>query len=168
VAVQLGLEAEQVMLPVDHVLLPEAQALPAIGVVRLPSGVTHFVVVWHRQERVVQLMDPAIGRRWATCPRFLRELYVHTMPIPADTWRAWAGTEEYLGALRRHMVQVGLSARLMTGLVEAALLDPKTLQRCLRCVLNHAATVLVIAHPLAHRRQVKVDRSTHDLFFPAP
>ena len=31
VAVQLGLEAEQVMLPVDHVLLPEAQALPAVG-----------------------------------------------------------------------------------------------------------------------------------------
>ena len=44
VAVQLGLEAEQVMLPVDHVLLPEAQALPAIAIVRLPSGVTHFVV----------------------------------------------------------------------------------------------------------------------------
>src|ERR687887_1371172 len=40
VAVQLGLEAEQVMLPVDHVLLPEAQVLPAIVVVRLPSGVT--------------------------------------------------------------------------------------------------------------------------------
>jgi ATP-binding cassette, subfamily B, bacterial len=28
-----------------------------------------------------------------------------------------------------------------------AALDPETLQRCLRCVLNHAATVLVIAHP---------------------
>src|SRR5919204_4333868 len=36
VAVQLGLEAEQVMLPVDHVLLPEAQALPALVVIRQP------------------------------------------------------------------------------------------------------------------------------------
>ena len=52
VAVQLGLEAEQVMLPVDHVLLPEAQALPAIAIVRLPSGVTHFVVAWRRHGRV--------------------------------------------------------------------------------------------------------------------
>jgi ABC-type bacteriocin/lantibiotic exporter with double-glycine peptidase domain len=67
VAVQLGLEAEQVMLPVDHVLLPEAQALPAIGVVQLPSGVTHFVVAWRGHGHVVQLMDPAIGRRWPTC-----------------------------------------------------------------------------------------------------
>ena len=37
VAVQLGLEAEQVMVPVDHLLLPEAQALPALVVVRLPA-----------------------------------------------------------------------------------------------------------------------------------
>lgn len=38
IAVQLGLQAEQVMLPVDHLLLPEAKALPAVVVVRLPSG----------------------------------------------------------------------------------------------------------------------------------
>src|ERR671932_2127011 len=34
-AVQLGLAAEQVIVPVDHLLLPEATALPAIVVVRL-------------------------------------------------------------------------------------------------------------------------------------
>src|ERR1041384_3449131 len=44
VAVQLGLEAEQVMLPVDHLLLPEAQALPAILVVRQVNDLTHFVI----------------------------------------------------------------------------------------------------------------------------
>jgi ABC-type bacteriocin/lantibiotic exporter with double-glycine peptidase domain len=123
VAVQLGLEAEQVMLPVDHVLLPEAQALPALVIVRLPSGATHFVVAWRRHGGVVQLMDPATGRRWPTGPRFLRELYVHTMPFPAAAWRAWAGEEACLGALRRRMAQVGLSGRAMTGLVEAALTD---------------------------------------------
>jgi ABC-type bacteriocin/lantibiotic exporter with double-glycine peptidase domain len=124
VAVQLGLEAEQAMLPVDHVLLPEAQALPALVVVRLPSGVTHFVVVWRRHGHVVQLMDPATGRRWPSCQRFLHELYVHTMPFPAAAWREWAGSEQCLGALHRRLAQVGLSSRLMTGLVEAALLDP--------------------------------------------
>ena len=93
-------------------------------VVRLPSGVTHFVVVWRRHGRVVQLMDPGTGRRWPTCQRFLHELYVHTMPFPAAAWREWAGSEECLGALRRRLAQVGLSGRPMTGLVEAALLDP--------------------------------------------
>ena len=67
VAGQLGLEAEQIMLPVDHVLLPEAQALPALVVVRHPNGVTHFVVAWRRHGPVVQVMDPATGRRWSTC-----------------------------------------------------------------------------------------------------
>src|SRR5215475_7805282 len=61
VAVQLGLEAEQVMLPDDHLLLPESEALPAIVVVRQPNGSTHFVVIWRRHGRFVQVMDPATG-----------------------------------------------------------------------------------------------------------
>ncbi len=39
-AIQLGLNAEQVMLPVDHVLLEETHALPAMIVTRLPNGLT--------------------------------------------------------------------------------------------------------------------------------
>src|SRR5438552_19169005 len=35
---QLGLDAEQVMLPLDHVFLPEANALPAIIVTLTPGG----------------------------------------------------------------------------------------------------------------------------------
>ena len=42
VAQRLGLEAEQVMLPVEHLLLPEAEALPAILVVSHdPAVVAH-------------------------------------------------------------------------------------------------------------------------------
>nr|MDQ3625189.1 cysteine peptidase family C39 domain-containing protein [Verrucomicrobiota bacterium] len=59
IAGQLGLEAEQVMMPVDHLFLPEARALPAIVVVRQPNGSAHFVVAWRRHGRFVQLMDPA-------------------------------------------------------------------------------------------------------------
>jgi ATP-binding cassette subfamily B protein len=65
-ASRLGLEAEQVMLPVDYLLLPEAQALPAILVVMLPNGMTHFLVVWGRIGNFLQVMDPATGRRWPT------------------------------------------------------------------------------------------------------
>src|SRR6266404_1157075 len=59
VAQMLGLDAEQIMLPADHVALPGADALPAIVVVRLPTGLTHFVVLWRRHGRWVQVMDPA-------------------------------------------------------------------------------------------------------------
>ncbi|HEU4386653.1 MAG TPA: cysteine peptidase family C39 domain-containing protein, partial [Blastocatellia bacterium] len=36
VAVELGVDAEQVMIPAEHVLIPEASPLPAIVVVSLP------------------------------------------------------------------------------------------------------------------------------------
>src|SRR5947209_14074482 len=83
VAVQLGLQAEQVMLPADHLLMAESDALPAIVVVTLPNGVTHFLVAWRRFGRFVEVMDPATGRRWPTCERFLGEIYVHEARVPA-------------------------------------------------------------------------------------
>src|SRR5205809_577138 len=88
---QLGLEAEQIMLPLDHLLLAESQALPAIVVVRQPNGLTHFLVVWSRHGPLVQVMDPATGRRWMAGARFLEDVYVHQFPIAATAWREWAG-----------------------------------------------------------------------------
>jgi predicted double-glycine peptidase len=120
VAVQLGLQAEQVMLPLDYLLTPEAKALPALVVVRLPGGATHFVVLWRRHGRFVQIMDPATGRRWLTVRRFLSEVYVHSMDIPAATWREWAGSESNLAVLRRRMKRLGVASALL----DRALSDP--------------------------------------------
>ena len=55
IAQALNLHAEQVMIPVDHVLLDEAAALPAIAVARTPSGGAHFMVVWRRHGPWVQV-----------------------------------------------------------------------------------------------------------------
>jgi ATP-binding cassette subfamily B protein len=123
VAVQLGLEAELLMVPADHLLLLETRALPAMVVVRLPNGVTHFVVVWRRHGRFVQVMDPATGRRWITCERFLNELYVHAFPVPAADWREGAGSDEFLGGLRRRLANLGVSKSTSARLVDAAIGD---------------------------------------------
>src|SRR4026209_2954200 len=58
VALSLGLDAEQVMMPFDHLLIEESEALPALVVVRLPSGITHFVVVWRVHGGWGEVMDP--------------------------------------------------------------------------------------------------------------
>ena len=47
----LGMDVAQLMLPADHVAIPCANALPAIAVSRLPSGMPHFVVAWRRHGR---------------------------------------------------------------------------------------------------------------------
>jgi len=124
IAVQLGLQAEQVMLPVDHLLLPEAKALPAVVVVRLPSGLTHFVVIWNRLGKFLQVMDPSAGRRWPTWESFLNEIYIHSFPVPAQNWREWAGSEGLLAPLRRRLSDLKVDKDLIEQLVSKALADP--------------------------------------------
>jgi len=98
-AVTLGLDAEQSMLPRDQLLLDETQALPALVVVSLGNGNLHFVVLWKRWGHLVQVMDPALGRRWVSVNELLDELFVHAMPVSAEAFREWAGTEEFLAGL---------------------------------------------------------------------
>jgi ATP-binding cassette subfamily B protein len=86
VARQLGLDAEQVMLPADHLLMPEAAALPALLVVRQPGGLTHFVLVWRCLGPLVQVMDPAVGRRWTSRRQLLEQVHVHQQRVPAAAW----------------------------------------------------------------------------------
>jgi ATP-binding cassette subfamily B protein len=122
VARTLGLEAEQIMLPVDHLLLAGSEALPAIVVVVQPTGLTHFVVVWRVHGPLVQVMDPARGRRWVRRDELLRDVYVHAMNIPADAFRDWAGSDGFLGPLRERLAPLGL-ADGGRALVDAALAD---------------------------------------------
>jgi len=123
IAIQLGLRAEQVMLPVDHLVMPEAQALPALVVVQLPSGLTHFLVVWSRIGNLLQVMDPATGRRWPVWKNFLREVYIHTFPVSAQDWRNWAGSEGLLSPLRTRLRAIQVQEQDIQVLVDRALDD---------------------------------------------
>ncbi|MFB3133742.1 MAG: cysteine peptidase family C39 domain-containing protein, partial [Rhodothermales bacterium] len=122
-AVQLGLDAEQVMIPVDHLLVPEAEALPTLVVTRQPNGVTHFVVAWKRMGRFIQLMDPATGRRWVSARQFLANLYVHHHLVPDDAWRDWAGSDDFTRVLRQRQRQLKLSPSACQALIDKALAD---------------------------------------------
>ena len=141
-AQSLGLDAEQVMMPVDHLLLAQAEALPAIVVVRLPSGLTHFVVVWRAHGGWVQVMDPARGRRWVRRATFLRDVYTHALPVPAAAFREWAGSEGFTGPLAHRLKALGIDDG--QALCAGALADPgwaaiAGLDRAVRAVEELAA-----------------------------
>ena len=110
VAQQLGVESEQIMLPPDHLFIPQAAALPAILVVANAIGVTHFVVVWRCAGPWVQVMDPAVGRHWVRRSTLLREVYHHRLAVPAVAWREWARSEEFLQVLDARMAALRLDA----------------------------------------------------------
>ena len=95
VAREVGLDAEQVMLPPDYLLLDDT-ALPAVVVIRTPTGMAHFVVVWRKVGPFLQIMDPAAGRRWAHARDLLSTVYVHRQSVGAADWREWASTDKVL------------------------------------------------------------------------
>jgi ATP-binding cassette subfamily B protein len=105
---KLGLDAMQMMVPVEHVLMRESEALPALVVVRLPSGLTHFVVVWRVLGRWVQIMDPGRGRRWMRKSDLVRDLYVHQMPVLAADFGAWTREPGFLDPLRLRLQRLGV------------------------------------------------------------
>ena len=122
---RLGLDAEQIVVPPDHVAIPEAGALPAITVVRLPTGFAHFVVLWRRVAEKVQVMDPMMGRRWATMDEIAKELYIHEMTVTSEAWREWAAGKEFGDALLRRMLGLGLSRDKASYLFGLAMAEQK-------------------------------------------
>jgi ABC-type bacteriocin/lantibiotic exporter with double-glycine peptidase domain len=119
----VGLIAEQILLPVDHVLPSATAVLPAIVVVRQPGGLLHFVVAWRHHGPVVQVMDPASGRRWPRRRAFEDELYPHTMAVPAANWRTWAGSDLFRDGLRARARACGIRTHAVDEMIRSASSD---------------------------------------------
>jgi ATP-binding cassette subfamily B protein len=120
-AVQLGLEAEQILIPHDHLLLDEADALPAIVTLWSPGKLIHFVLAWRRLGSFVQVMDPSTGRRWPTVRRLREQLYVHEMQVDAAGWLEWASSDDFARPLARRLVALGVHQRDATRLIQTSL-----------------------------------------------
>jgi len=124
VAIQLGLDAEQIMAPADFVLLPEANLLPAIAVVLRANKTTHFVVPWRSHGGLLQVMDPAIGRQYEPKAHFVSSLYIHTLPVPAKGWREWAESEKFTLPIQRKLDDMGISHKAAKRFVDTAVSIP--------------------------------------------
>lgn len=123
VARQLGLQASQMIAPVDHLLLTEANLLPALVVTRLPDGLPHFIIVWRVFGPWVQVMDPATGRRWLPRRQLIQDLYRHAIPFSASEWRLWAGGAGFTAPLRMRLTKLHLPNDFVTTLLAQALAD---------------------------------------------
>jgi len=121
ISVALGLDAAQTMVPADHLLLPETQALPALVIVQLPNGLTHFVVVWRVHRFFVQIMDPGTGRAWWTRRGLLNDLYLHALPIDEEFAHAWISGESFLHPLQARLLRLDIRAAQVEELIETAL-----------------------------------------------
>lgn len=121
VARAFGLDARQVLVPLDHLDDPRAQ-LPAIVVTRLPGGEHHFVLAWRTSwNGAVEVMDPDGGRRRVPRRAFRRLVSVHHAPMPTATWRAWAARPVFTDRLAERLARLGATPAAARERVAAAL-----------------------------------------------
>ncbi len=123
-ALEEGLDADQVVVPLDHVTRADATNLPALAVTVLPDGLTHLILVWRTLGPFAQVMDPAVGRRWVRETTLRRSLLVHREAVPAGAWRDYAASEPHLRILRGRLADLGLTDDTIAARVEAAEADP--------------------------------------------
>lgn len=117
---QLGLDAEQILVPLDHLLLPGSGVFPAIAVVVQPTRLFHFVVAWRHAGRHIQIMDPGTGRRFCSERQFLSQLHEHPQTLPASRWREWAASAGFQESLRARFDRLGVRASLREPILRAA------------------------------------------------
>ena len=123
-ATELGVDAELVMLPGEHLLLADFKTLPAIAVVRLANGLNHFVLIWRCHGPMIQVMDPSRGRVWISRQRLLADLYRHRLRISEADWCAWAGTDSFLTPLEMRLKALKVPEPQRQTLLERARAHP--------------------------------------------
>ncbi len=119
VAERLGLEAEQVVVPLGQVLAAPHLYLPAILVTRTPNGYLHFVVAWRVRRGRVDVVDPAVGRRRLRVRDLHAEAFRHELLASADDWAEYALGEDARVALQARLN--GSGARLNEALARGAI-----------------------------------------------
>jgi ATP-binding cassette subfamily B protein len=161
-AIELGLDAQQTIIPADHLFLDEARALPAVVVVRLPSGNTHFVVLWRRHGQRVQVMDPGARRHFARIEDLREQLFIHGIPFQAEVWRQWADENEFHEPVRRRILQLRIGRRAAGELVRDAVSDGTWFPLAALDAATRYIHLLVDSRAL--RRGAEAERALRDVF----
>ena len=121
--VGLGIKAEQVMVPAEHLWHRASPHERALVVTRLPSGAAHFVVLWTFLGPWVQVMDPAKGRRWLKRAAFESELFHHELNVATDDWRDWSGGDEFRAVLEHRLASLNIAEPSRSELLAGAAFD---------------------------------------------
>ena len=111
VADKYGLDVAQLIVPREHVLMPDAKLLPAILILDGAEEAREFVLAWRLDGDRVEIMSPVDGRKWVDRAEVQQGLYLHEMPVPPEDWQETASSAEFRDALRGRLVALGVERR---------------------------------------------------------
>ncbi|MCA9648646.1 MAG: ATP-binding cassette domain-containing protein [Myxococcales bacterium] len=155
VARALGLDAEQHLVPADHLLMPQSESLPAIAVLTMPSGLNHFVVLYRRLGPLVQVMDPERGRHWVRASTLRTQLLSHPAEVPVEAFREYADTAPMLRPLERRLERLGVAATSCREMIAEARRDPGWRSIAALDAATRSVTALVSARAIRRGRDAE-------------
>ena len=120
VAVGLGVEAEQVVVPWEQFRAAPEIYLPALMLTRTPGGLAHVVCAWRHRRGRLDLVDPAVGRRRVRRDALAEEVFVHELDAPVEAWEDYALSNDAALALEARLRAAGASRADARAEVEAA------------------------------------------------
>lgn len=108
VARSLGLQVEQIAVPIDYALDSRTGCLPAIAVTADPSGALHFIVLWSWVGPLLQIMDPRRGRYLAWPSAIRDRLFLHEIEVDRGDFVTFTKTSSFRWFLAHRARSVGL------------------------------------------------------------
>ncbi len=122
VAVQLGLPAEQAMLPVEHLITapPDQAMVPAIAVVEDEFEGLLFLLIWRTDGDRVQVMHTAGGSFWLSRDELESWLYRHDYVVSKQAWAELGGSAAFFDCVRPRIRELGASADRVAVLIRRA------------------------------------------------
>jgi ABC-type transport system involved in cytochrome bd biosynthesis fused ATPase/permease subunit len=109
VAVGLGVDAQQVVVPWEQLRAAPELYLPALMLTRTPGGLAHVVCAWRHRRGRVDLVDPAVGRRRGRWDALADEVFVHELEAPVEAWEEYAFSSDARAALEARLRAGGAS-----------------------------------------------------------
>jgi ATP-binding cassette subfamily B protein len=122
-AEKYGLDATQLIVPREHVLMADAKLLPAILILDGAEESREFVLAWRIDGDRVEIMSPVDGRKWVDRAEVQRGLYLHEMPVAPEDWQETSASPELRDALRVRMVTLGVERAAAQALLDKAAAD---------------------------------------------
>ncbi len=148
---KFGIDAEESLVPIDHLLLPDSPYSPSIILFRMGAVALHFVLLWRLEDRAI-IMDPAKGVYKLKREELELLLYQHEATVPRENWDNFARSDDFLiplhtrlkGIVGTELADTSVRSAVESsaeaiGLVDAA---ARMVEQLLRCKALPAANTI--------------------------
>ncbi len=112
---EIGFDAYQMIVPTEQLSHGDDSLYPAIAVVNIGNNIAHFVVIWRKVGRYLQIVDPAQGRYWIRADKFAHSHpYIYSDHMDQSNWLGCFAQWQREEFLAHQCTRLGINPELFT------------------------------------------------------